>query len=80
MKFRAIVWPGLRRIGNYEMQLSYGGDPEVLRFFDSRFQVEDVPDFEKVSTFEATEKEWVAFAKAWNDAEPFNPATSIKFH
>lgn len=80
VKLKAVVWPGIRRIGSLEMQIEFDCDPGMLRFFAQRFIVSDVPDFEKVTMFEATEKEWAEFARAWEKQEPLNRETAGNLH
>jgi len=80
MKMKAVVWIAERRIANVDMQISYDCDPAVLQYFHDRFIVSEVPGLEKVQIFEATEKEWAEFAKAWNQAEPLNRESSRLLH
>lgn len=80
VKLKAVVWPGLRRIASLEMQIEYDCDPGVIRFFSDRFIVHDVPDFEKVTMFEASEKDWADFARAWEKQEPLNRETAKNLH
>lgn len=69
MKLKAIIWPEQRRIGSYEIQKAYGGDPSVLKFFPNRFITnKELPD--NMILIEVSEQEWRSYAKAWSDAKP----------
>lgn len=80
MKFKAIVWPDIKRIGSLELQVAYGFDPEIVRFFESRFIVDDIPDHKLATAYEATEDQWRTFAKRWSKEEPINRGTSRNLH
>jgi hypothetical protein len=80
MRLQAVVWIKERRIGSLEIQIGLGGDPSVLRFFDSRFLVDEPPDFAHFAIYSATENEWAEFARSWAKQEPLNRETTLHLH
>jgi hypothetical protein len=80
MKYRAVCWPNIRRIANYDLQIFFECDPYVVQFFDPKLHIDVEPEGEDMHLFELSAHEWTQFGKAWLDTENQSKETSIYYH
>lgn len=80
MKLSGAFYPELMRMAPYQVQVDFGCDPEVLRYFSDSFILSEHRSDTLIHVFTAEPEVWKQTEKTWRETEAWLKETNPNLH